>query len=231
MKNFISIPKPCNENWDAMSPEEQGKHCAKCNIVVRDFSAMSNEEILDYLKQDKKTKCAKIRTEQVLDVFNMSKKVKKFLYALAICFLPFTALTSASLLIPTEANAQENPGGLDGKIFNDKGEPLPFAVIIVEQDGIQKKVTKSDINGNYKLKPLAKGYYTLKVERLGYTSLEIKEVEVKSGESLMKNITIKKDKNRRIHIVGIIIHKSIIDQEEPNKQEISGDQIRDMFGG
>lgn len=54
----ISIPKPCNENWNEMSPEQQGAFCKVCSKVVVDFSNMSDEEVLNYFAKKKKKKPA-----------------------------------------------------------------------------------------------------------------------------------------------------------------------------
>jgi hypothetical protein len=45
----VTIPNPCHENWELMTPQEQGRHCKVCNKVVTDFTTMSNEEIIRYL--------------------------------------------------------------------------------------------------------------------------------------------------------------------------------------
>ena len=42
----ISIPEPCHEKWDDMSPTEKGRHCAKCEKEVTDFSRMTSYEIV-----------------------------------------------------------------------------------------------------------------------------------------------------------------------------------------
>lgn len=41
----ISIPKPCHENWDQMSPAEKGKFCGICSKNVTDIRDMSVLEI------------------------------------------------------------------------------------------------------------------------------------------------------------------------------------------
>ncbi len=66
MENKISIPKPCHENWEAMLPEEQGRHCLSCCKTVVDFSTWDNDSILAYLKQRNNERvCGRFHTAQV----------------------------------------------------------------------------------------------------------------------------------------------------------------------
>lgn len=48
---MISIPNPCQQDWNAMTPAQQGRHCAACQKVVVDFTLMSDGQILDVLKK------------------------------------------------------------------------------------------------------------------------------------------------------------------------------------
>lgn len=64
----ISIPKPCHEDWDNMTPNEQGAFCKKCCKSVIDFSKKSTQEISDILlsTQNKKI-CGKFNSNQLVE--------------------------------------------------------------------------------------------------------------------------------------------------------------------
>lgn len=47
----INIPKPCHENWQNMTPREQGRYCGSCQKIVVDFSMMSDKEMLDTISK------------------------------------------------------------------------------------------------------------------------------------------------------------------------------------
>jgi hypothetical protein len=49
MTAHISIPKPCNENWDNFTPAEQGRHCQTCAKTVIDFTNWEPNAISTYL--------------------------------------------------------------------------------------------------------------------------------------------------------------------------------------
>lgn len=48
----VSIPNPCHENWDQMSPTQNGKHCQSCAKNVIDFTSFTQEEIEQFLKNN-----------------------------------------------------------------------------------------------------------------------------------------------------------------------------------
>ena len=67
MKNHkLKIEKPCNENWDKMSKNNQGRHCQLCDKTVVDFTKMSSEEIKEYLlKRGNERICGRIIKEPI----------------------------------------------------------------------------------------------------------------------------------------------------------------------
>lgn len=92
----ISIEKPCQENWAAMTPSEQGAFCGKCQIDVIDFSDKSPVEIKLILQENVgKHMCGRFMTVQLDDINfdytrweNQSSTTfqSKFVYALLLCF-------------------------------------------------------------------------------------------------------------------------------------------------
>jgi hypothetical protein len=62
----VSIPKPCHEDWNKMSQEEQGRFCDKCCKTVVDFSSKSPEEVQQILQSRLHEKlCGRFRTDQL----------------------------------------------------------------------------------------------------------------------------------------------------------------------
>jgi hypothetical protein len=65
----VTIPTPCNENWDSMLPEEKGRFCQSCAKTVVDFTNSSPEEIIDYFIKNKESKtCGRFKREQLKEI-------------------------------------------------------------------------------------------------------------------------------------------------------------------
>ncbi|PKF75659.1 hypothetical protein [Chryseobacterium sp. PMSZPI] len=90
----ITIPKPCHENWDAMTPDEKGKFCSVCSKTVHDFTDCTDEEPINTYKSDEDM-CGRFREDQLDRNLGLSLISKLTLGLLAI---------GGSL---TTANAQE----------------------------------------------------------------------------------------------------------------------------
>ncbi len=226
MKNFISIPKPCYENWENMTPEEQGRHCSKCNIVVKDFTTMSNEEILKYLEINTTRTCGRVRNQQLYKLPSLNTQLRKFLYAFALIFLPFIAIPSTAQIKPNSLkdNYFQISGAIKGKILDDKGNPVPFASLGVFQHGVLKGQSKTNLNGKFVIKPLTCGTYSLRISSVGFVKTELKGIIVNSGKSTLKNVKLKK--KIRCVTVGIIIRTdNRIDPQRPGRKFISGSQL------
>jgi hypothetical protein len=62
----IYQPAPCHESWDAMTPTELGRHCAVCHTQVVDFTRMSDEEVVAFVRHTTPgCRCGRFREDQV----------------------------------------------------------------------------------------------------------------------------------------------------------------------
>lgn len=112
MKYTIQIVEPCNENWDAMTQLQGGRHCAQCSKTVVDFTGWAQDEVLLYLQQQGETKvCGRFRQEQL----NVPMDTERFVQSVTISPLPLYRKVAAILLMAigllqmdgTEAAAQQ----------------------------------------------------------------------------------------------------------------------------
>jgi len=90
----ISIPEPCHENWDKMTPNKNGRFCLSCSKTVVDFTSMLPDEIQHFFIQNQNNKiCGRFRKSQLDSVtiqipsqvlYSQTNYRKMFLLALFI---------------------------------------------------------------------------------------------------------------------------------------------------
>jgi hypothetical protein len=64
MPNIITIPTPCYEDWNNMTPKDQGRHCGSCAKTVVDFTKWQPQEILLHFKSNKNV-CGRFTADQL----------------------------------------------------------------------------------------------------------------------------------------------------------------------
>ncbi len=138
----IAIPKPCQKDWNTMTPSEKGRFCDSCAKTVVDFTKMSSIQIQDFLHENQNQKiCGHVKKSQ-LDTIHLSIPIhimnakhsfrKSFLLALLIAM--GTTLISCT-----------NHDGKQQKIENIeiKEDSIPKEVSTSLVDSTPKKCNKS----------------------------------------------------------------------------------------
>jgi hypothetical protein len=120
----ISIPTPCHEDWNAMIPNAQGKHCNACAKTVVDFTGMTDDEVKHFLLNRKDEKlCGRFRNEQLHritidlphNIFYLQMPLwKKYLAAILIVFS--TTLFSCDTHLTGETITKQDNQVLGGAI-------------------------------------------------------------------------------------------------------------------
>ncbi|WET50635.1 hypothetical protein PYS58_05760 [Chryseobacterium indologenes] len=114
----ITIPKPCHENWDNMTPDEKGKFCSVCSKTVHDFTGFSDEELINTFNSDKDI-CGRFREDQ-LEInlkFLLAGKL-----ALGLLFAgSFTAAINAQETKQGEIKSPEKVQGVNMSVISTDG--------------------------------------------------------------------------------------------------------------
>lgn len=184
----INIPEPCHEDWNKMTPKDQGRHCASCNKTVIDFTKKTDEQIIKSL-ESKGNLCGRFKTQQIDREIVLARKDKNNYWSIAASGLfAFMALGSQNAFAqgepkPIKTDTLIRPmvkGKVATSILNEQliygtitdiedNTTLPGVNILIK--GTATGIT-SDFDGNYSIK-VKKGA-TLVFSYIGYETQEVK---------------------------------------------------------
>lgn len=112
----ITIPEPCHEKWLEMSPKEKGRHCAKCDKVVVDFTQKSDLEIKQYF-YDNSNFCGRFHQPQLNRQLTHNHSAWKF-GALAFSYLFLNNYVSAQHVLPSASDSTIKLNAIHPSVFN-----------------------------------------------------------------------------------------------------------------
>jgi hypothetical protein len=156
-----------------MTPAPSGRHCASCNKVVVDFTALSEAEVLTTLRQPGKV-CGRFRLEQVASTSAFPFSWAHWLAGAAV------ALSSCETRPVRNEQSHEVHSTLSTSQFLARGiiidkatdAPIPHALIISEQDTTYH--TRAATDGSFQLQ--------LPLKLLGTRLVAVLELERTSGD-------------------------------------------------
>ncbi|QJD77364.1 carboxypeptidase-like regulatory domain-containing protein [Spirosoma rhododendri] len=62
----LTIPSPCTQPWQAMTPDQQGRFCAHCQKTVVDFTGMTDAQLVAFLSTPSRASgCGRLRADQL----------------------------------------------------------------------------------------------------------------------------------------------------------------------
>ncbi|HUM52200.1 MAG TPA: carboxypeptidase-like regulatory domain-containing protein [Chitinophagales bacterium] len=136
-KFTITIPEPCTENWNEMTPTARGKFCAHCQKDVIDFSDKTDSEIANFVKNNKGNFCGRFVETQLDKEFSYIEPEKKstLKYAAALALGLLTAENS----LAQDENKKPNAIQVDNK--------LPEINNVAKNDSTIKKTACIQISG------------------------------------------------------------------------------------
>ncbi|MDE3247284.1 MAG: carboxypeptidase-like regulatory domain-containing protein [Bacteroidota bacterium] len=162
----IKIAEPCHEDWNKMTPAEQGRFCSACQKQVVDFSTMTDTEVIHHLQHATASICARAGNDQlnrdIQPVSAQKSAVTKYWFALLAGISLFLSKADAQskkpkhpkrtpLIQPDQRKrlpgevimgtiATVRPVGdewtLTGTVVDEKAQPVPFASIRLGSGGI-----------------------------------------------------------------------------------------------
>lgn len=196
----VSVTTPCHENWQDMTPTNNGRHCNACAKEVVDFTAMSDAEVLQFFTSRKKENvCGRFYADQ------LNREIKKTHYPerkrswywncimlLLLLFKSNTGSAQEKQRVVCEQGSRKDadkslPGVLGmatgesslpgkkisvtGQVTDGDGVPIPGAMVTVQRTGLK---TTTDAAGEYELNNVVVGDILV----VSTPGLNVEEVQV-----------------------------------------------------
>ncbi len=241
----IIIPHPCSQNWDDMTPQQQGRFCDHCRKTVIDFTTWSDTALYNFFSKNNDHVCGRFLSSQVNRPINIPYQPQSRLYRITIALGLTLLLGQAPHLLAqsrppqteqtqTKGNAIPKQVGwteLRGQVIDDKKEPMINATVMVFQNGTEKGGTVTDYDGNYVIKPLDPGTYDVMVLYAGYDSIKITGVPVISQEVTTQNFQMAQNKNRGLQTTIILGGRMGLINRTDNQHIRTQEEIQPIFTG
>lgn len=95
----LTIPEPCHENWNNMTPVDKGRFCGSCQKQIVDFSNMSDREVAQFFKNPSTgSVCGRFMQDQLNRDMEIPKKRipwVKYFFQIALPAFLFSAKAKA----------------------------------------------------------------------------------------------------------------------------------------
>lgn len=247
----IAIPQPCNEDWENMTPREQGRYCSSCQKCVTDFTGFSDEDLYRFLMDNIGVKvCGRFKSNQLnRDILphippQPHSQLYKWMIAAGLALI-FSVTPESNLfaqapvqqtqVVTTVENEEEDTEGdstvtITGTVVDENDEPIISAVVevIVNEKVIAGSLT--DIDGKYSIENIPVADMELLTRYIGYTSIRtiISKSEIRNNNV----VDISMSPSLEEIITGILIRvfdPTLYDVHSTgNNRTISGDEIHNM---
>lgn len=139
-------------------------------------------------------------------------------------------LSLVLILCGFTAFGQANFGEIRGKVIDKSTKKtLDYAEVIAKKDGIGKGGGLSDENGNYTIKPLEPGEYTVEVSYVGYNTSAVGGVVVTGNNISYLNIELEPLKGgQQLKTVTLTRYKTNLIEPDKNQKSFSDKDLVKM---
>jgi len=154
-KISLQIPEPCHADWHKMNLTEQGRFCTACSKQVIDFTAMTDQQVLNYFSTATGRICGRLSDEQLqrpLQPARVEKKKKWWIVTLMPLLLLFEKVGAQKKLTQGKMRVQKSSDipplimgdtiiktiapettipqtTIKGKVVDEKGNAVKWATI------------------------------------------------------------------------------------------------------
>ena len=231
----LQIPVPCHENWNNMTPEQQGRFCLSCQKTVVDFTTMTDAQILSYFQTASANTCGRFSSDQLnrnltSTPARKSNWFKYFIHFIipavlvasksyaqgevkrrpAVCNTPIKP-DSTKRFLTGDVDSNKEHQIISGRVLDNYDNPIAGTAVAIKG---AKHGTVTDAQGYFKIDAALPAY--LIASSVGFETIELKV-----------------DQNRTIDIVMVVLNTAILGDilitAVPNRKPLIFHQFKKRF--
>lgn len=167
----VEFPKPCDEPWEAMAPRGCNRHCASCDKIIHDLSALTFDEAAALLeREDEVCVRAKVGGDGAIELKPDARRTARRLVTAAGA--SFALATAACQTVPQESEPRYQISGkfLDIDLYNEAE--------LTSTDGRQWPKRREPGKGRFVFADLPPGVYTLTTLDICGERLEVETITI-----------------------------------------------------
>ncbi|WGD34757.1 carboxypeptidase-like regulatory domain-containing protein [Olleya sp. YS] len=217
----VTIPEPCHEDWNTMTPKDRGRYCKVCEKTVVDFTNKTDEYIVKTYEKEGKL-CGRFKQQQLDRPLAYSRKDSTNYLAVAstavLAYLSFGNTNAYAQQEPktdtTSVNTTNHIKGkiaqsilktkiISGRVIGNNNKPLPN--VLISEKGTNN-FTKTNVEGHYTIKVSNTSVlvfshesyqnFEILVENNNYISIEmVEKTEIKDSDNTITISGVITDEN------------------------------------
>ena len=203
LKN-ITIPQPCNADWDSMIGNDQVRFCKHCNLDVHNLSSLTRSQAERLVARSNGRLCIRYYRDPL--GVPLTQPVKQKLHHIGRRVSRIAAGAFTATLSVSSAIAQQSSGappqddnvvaitkqlqsftfgqGVAGVVKDQNGAVIPGAIVSLGNESIIGVLQAStDLEGKFGITHLRPGSYRIRIEAPGFSSYQSVVEVTQDGEA------------------------------------------------
>jgi hypothetical protein len=221
---LLKISTPCQENWDVMMPDTQGRFCNSCSKQVVDFTGMSDPEIMNLISRTKGSLCGRLMKSQMdRELVHQSGKSQHTPFKHVI-----TGLFFLSLAEQASAGQHMAPWNVSPKLNSQQSSLHPINLIqnpVISSD-TAIRIIKGQLIDSISRQPLEGAIVRFKGKRIGVSTNDKGFFILNVPDSLVANTIF-----LNISSIGYQTATFVINSDNASSHQFFLQPLRDTLTG
>lgn len=228
----IEVKKPCSQNWDEMTGNDQVRFCDHCKLHVNNLSEMTRRKAMKFVRESNGRICVRYAQNPVdetpvfADRFYRITRRARIAAGVLGASLTLSALTYAQGEPPvlkrlnedvkvsqTEKTGEDDLAAsasrISGTITDEAGAVVPGIVVsLTATDNSFNATAVSSAEGFYDFKNIPTGKFNLNAEGVnGFRSFSAEDISVAQNAEVKKDIQLQVNSN--MLVMGMMISSQL----------------------